>query len=90
MRFPFVLCLIHNLFDLCTCMIFTVANFIVWAALRLNYLIRYKICNPLAWFPLGLENGRPIFQEGKSGNFDQTGKIRFYLKYWENQEIIDT
>ena len=26
---------------------------------------------------------------GKSGNFDQTGKVRkIYPKYWENKEIL--
>ena len=27
--------------------------------------------------------------EEKSGNFEQTGKVReFYLKYWKNEEIL--
>ena len=51
----------------------------------------YKICCNYTGFPLELENlekWKGIFQsEKKSGNFEQTGKVREnHRKYWKNQE----
>ena len=56
----------------------------------------------LSWFPHGLENlekweNFPVRE--KSGNFEQTGKVRevypkywkmreFYSKYWKNEDIL--
>ena len=44
-----------------------------------------------AWFPNGLENmemGKLSPVREKSGNFEQTGKVRgFYPKYWKMREF---
>ena len=58
--------------------------------------------NASSWFPNGLENPETrenIFQSGKSGTFEQAGKVgiftqntgkvrEFYPKYWQSGRVL--
>ena len=40
------------------------------------------------WFPRGLENQEKWENFFQSGNFEQTGRVEFYPKYWKSEGFL--